>query len=198
MKAAQGSEGVRIPGTIMGVKIKYLIAVAVAIAIVAGYFVVSGGGHALTVKVIDSSTGASISGATVIVGDRIATTGADGLVTFRVPNGTYSIGVQKSGYQSKSYSAIIADNDFYVTLDLVGYGLTVTVVDSATENAIAGARVQVGGRTGTTDDNGTVIFYMPSGTYTITVENSGYQTKSDSVTIGENETLKTIRLVAAT
>ncbi len=119
MKAVQGSAGARVPRTIVGVKTQYLVGLMIVIAIVAGYFVIFGSGHALTVKVRDSSTGTTISGATVMVGDRVATTGADGSATFRVPNGTYAISVQKSGYQTKDYSATIADNDFFVLLDIV-------------------------------------------------------------------------------
>ena len=67
---------------------------------------------------IHSSTGAGLAGVTVTVDGKTATTGSDGIATFTLPEGTYTVNLQKEGYQPKSFTfALSGDNS--ITLDLL-------------------------------------------------------------------------------
>ena len=48
--------------------------------------------------VVTASSGANISGATVVLGNQTKTTGADGTATFQIAHGTYTLSVTASGY----------------------------------------------------------------------------------------------------
>lgn len=47
---------------------------------------------------VTASSGANISGATVVLGNQTKTTGADGTATFQIAHGTYTLSVTASGY----------------------------------------------------------------------------------------------------
>jgi len=66
--------------------------------------------------------------------------------------------------------------------------LEVYVTDSKTGNPISGATVTADSSSCTTDSNGYCSITLPSGTYTVSVSASGYQSASQSVTITAGQT----------
>ena len=111
----------------------------------------------ITVNVTDGND--AVSGATVTLTDEDSqttseTTDSDGAVTFEdVLNGTYTLSIEKEGYQTETTSVIVAGEDQTVNAVLIAIDtLTITVDDGeSTPSAIEGATVKIGETTKTTD-----------------------------------------------
>ena len=74
--------------------------------------------------------------------------------------------------------------------------VTVTVKVSTTP--IPGALIQLSnGAQGVTDATGTIIFYLPAGTYSAAASASGYTPKLESITVSNSAVTKAITLTAA-
>lgn len=70
------------------------------------------------------------------------------------------------------------------------------VVDDGTD-AVEGATVTIGEVTGTTGKaGGCTLKNIPVGTQSVTVEATGFTTKTESITVDENHTTFTVSLVA--
>jgi uncharacterized membrane protein len=69
------------------------------------------------------------------------------------------------------------------------YNLHVLVEDIGTGQGIPNATVTVDGQTQTTDSSGSVDFYLPAGTYTVTASATGYQTASQTINLQGNYSL---------
>ncbi len=76
--------------------------------------------HTLTVEVVDED-GEPMDNRTVFVNGDIAMTEADGVATFTLDNGTYTIDVQTSGYEPAQDEVTIDGGDESVTLTLVSH-----------------------------------------------------------------------------
>jgi len=63
------------------------------------------------------------------------------------------------------------------------------LVENMAGASIVGATVTAGGKTATTDSSGSVDFYLPAGTYTVTASASGYQTASKTINLQGNYSL---------
>ncbi len=127
---------------------------------------------------VTDSAGRGVAGATVQTGDRSATTDADGFYTLSgLPPGTYTLTATLSSYQitpvsrTVTVSSDVSGQDFSATP--LTYRISGRVTDSA-GRGVAGATVQTGERSATTDADG---FYtlsdLPTGDYTLTVSKSG-------------------------
>jgi hypothetical protein len=97
----------------------------VAVVAIAGVYMILTSTRTLTVRAIHSSTGGNLDGVTVTVtgvtvsmDNRTATTGTDGLAVFHLPPGTYTVSLEKVGFQSKAFTLGL-DGDNSITLDLV-------------------------------------------------------------------------------
>ena len=167
--------------------------------------------YTVTVKT-QLADGTAVSGVTVRIGAQAAlTTGPDGQVTAQLPNGTYTVAVQKAGYKETGRTPE------GLTVDGQDAGLTVTLAKVETPNPgaatgtleltvtgedgqpLAHEKVTIGGKEYTTDDAGRVTLQaVPVGTSTVPVAKEGYEPASVDVTIKENETTKaTVKLVKA-
>ena len=73
------------------------------------------------------------------------------------------------------------------------YDLTITVVDDASSDEIAGATVVIGSETKTTGENGRVVFTDLSGTVTVETTAEGFAVDSRTVNMNQNRSI-TIRL----
>ncbi len=95
-----------------------------------------------------------------------------------------SLGV-KGGVSSSAYTEV------NVYLNRLPYGWVTGQVVDEDGNPIAGAKVTVIGTpvSVTTGDDGSFTFWLPVGTYTITISAFGYYTKALNVTVSEGETV---------
>lgn len=92
----------------------------IAVVVLAAVYFLSSGtsGYTLTLKAIDSSSGAGLADVTATVDGRAETTGPDGIAIFNLPQGTYTVNLQKDGYQPKSFTfAMSGDNS--ITIDML-------------------------------------------------------------------------------
>lgn len=162
-----------------------------------------------TVKVTDES-GKAISGATVIVGNSLATTNASGSATVTLAEGSYDVAVSASGYATgsgkvtKSTTSVTvklkksatADTGTTYTVNVVDYkgvgqsGLTVVFKSNGTPVATA-----------TTDSKGKASAKLTKGTYDIAIAfaggNNDYERTNAQVTSSKTSTKITIAPKAA-
>ncbi len=177
-------------------------------------FTLQPGPGTVTGRVISAVTGLPISGATVyfLSGSPLAfvktvTTDANGIYTTAVTAGSYTLTATASGYgNSAPVTALVAGgqtvtaSDISLSLVTTGTlgglitsssggaplaGVTLTIVDAGTLQAVSPAPVSVG--TATPASDGGQINYgpvpLPAGTYTVTAVKNGVSTSSQTVTI---------------
>jgi M6 family metalloprotease-like protein len=130
-----------------------------------------------------SATGPVLSGASVVVGDKSASTDSTGAFSLGgITAGSYTVTISKSGYLTKTASYLVSGNAtsllFYLTVP--SYSVSGTVRQgSATGPVLPGASVTLAGKTVLSGSTGTfVIAGVPSGSYTLTVSKLGYITKT--------------------
>lgn len=139
------------------------------------------------VAVVDSKTGAPISGAVVQVGTRQAKTEASGKATLAAKLGTVTIRVTKKYYQAASQNVTVTfsqpRNNFKVPLRALGRQVPIKVVNKITGKPLAGAVLNVQGSETKTDNNGlaTIVLASSATNQKAEVSLDGYN--SASVTI---------------
>ena len=138
-----------------------------------------------------------VEGASVVIGETSKTTGSAGGCSFSdMPDGSHTVTVSKTGYQSVTQS-ITSDSthtSFTISLTAV-YDVTVTVKDNSTSDAIEGATVVMGEYNGTTDDSGEVTFEdVPTSEYSMAVNAEGYTEDTSTVTVDSTHTSFTVSL----
>src|SRR5207249_1487927 len=118
-----------------------------------------------------------VSGAVVTTAGQSQTTGADGLYTFTLNPGTYSVNVSKGGFSSNSVSrAVTASATVWGSMEINPVAATGTlkgkifVYNSANPTdmsvAISGASVKCAGQTQASGGSGNYSFTLNPGTYT--------------------------------
>ena len=149
----------------------------------------------ITGTVTDAATGATIAGATVTDGTRLATSDANGVYTIAsVPVGTYAVTATASGHNSASQSVQVTAGqtstaNFVLSAPPPPGAIAGTVKDAATGATIAGATVKAGVASTTTDASGQyVLSDLTEGSYTETVSASGYADVSQSVSVVTGQT----------
>lgn len=155
----------------------------------------------INVNVTDGTTGSSLKGAKVIVGDASGDTDSSGTCTFeKIRYDDYKLIVTCDGYEV--YEDTITLNSDLLNCDV---GLTpstqtstvkVTVLDSNTSNPVNEAVVLLGDKNkGTTDRNGICIFKdIIYGTYELNVSCDGYNSFSNDIIVYSPYTYSTIDL----
>lgn len=122
-----------------------------------------------------TSGGAPISGAVVTVNSQEITTGADGIATLNLPNGTYPYIVSKLGYNNATGSVVVnnAAVNQPVSMTLAPFATTFAVTSAGAP--LAGVSIIVNGTTIlTTNAQGTVIGNFVNGSYTFVAAKAGY------------------------
>ncbi|MBP5717799.1 MAG: carboxypeptidase regulatory-like domain-containing protein, partial [Abditibacteriota bacterium] len=128
--------------------------------------------------------GNPIEGVTVTCGDATATTDGSGLYMMDKPNGTYTVTFTKSGYTTKSDTAVV-DNCYdwlcatLATSETLVYGY---ITDSKGV-AIEGATVTCGSVTATTGKDGAYKMTVPNGSRTITASKAKFYNNSVTLNI---------------
>ncbi|MCB8994682.1 MAG: carboxypeptidase regulatory-like domain-containing protein [Bacteroidales bacterium] len=144
-------------------------------------------GYKLEIYAVDANMDA-VEGAAVSFNNQTIMTDASGLAQFnRVAGGEYTYSVSKDGYTGISDAALtVATEDVLEIARLAtpGYAITFTVTDGV--SPIAGATVEVGSETGTTDASGMAVFNdRVNGSYDYTVTAAGYQSVASSVSVSD-------------
>jgi hypothetical protein len=148
--------------------------------------------YTLTVYCKDAN-GKAVSGASVYVnGCYKGQTDSNGkLIIHDVLAATYTVTAKKCGYKDSSGTITVTGNaTLTLTLTPQTYALTVRCKDSKGK-AVSGASVSINGNyQGATDSNGKLsIINITAGTYTVTVQKSGYKNISVTVTINSDKTI---------
>lgn len=139
-------------------------------------------------QVVNATTGTPVAGATISYAERgeTWTTDARGRFTARLAPGSYTLTVQRFGYETAQSAALTVAATGFAELSLPMTPITTgtlsgTVLDHATSAPVAGAAVSIAGYelTTTTDAQGAYRFdNMPVGEYQVRASAAG---KSDSV-----------------
>lgn len=127
-------------------------------------------------------------------------TDASGEVVIEVPLETYDVTATATGYVDYEHSdpvVVSGDDTLSIAMDIITDTLTVTVVDSASEDAITGATVTIGDFTETTGENGVATFDdMPYDDYSAEISATDYTTKTETLAFRSNHKAFSVSLVA--
>ncbi|HSX30347.1 MAG TPA: hypothetical protein VLE99_00315 [Candidatus Saccharimonadales bacterium] len=138
-----------------------------------------------TVTVVDSKSGAPVSGATVVLGGMKGETDAAGKVTLHVRAGSKHLTVSKQYYTGFSRGELVAlsGNSFKATLVALGHQVQVKVVNKLTGKPLASAAITVQNTNTKTDTNGLATVVIPSGAslQEANVSLAGYNTSKVNV-----------------
>lgn len=148
-----------------------------------------------TVTVTDSTTGTPVSGATIKLAGKAATTDSKGKVSVTAPVGNQSLIVSKTYYKGVSQSVFVditGSNAINVKLVATGRQVPVKVVDKITGKPVPEVVLTFGNTNAKTDLNGqaTVVLPTSSPTQSVVLTVDGYNDLSAKVQV-------TTQLVAA-
>lgn len=148
----------------------------------------------LTIFVRDKESGEAVEGASVKVGDQSDTTSSNGLATVELPVGQHAYDVTAEGYQPETGTReIIQGDNEELLIDLIKGGecshasLAVIVQDESTSANIAGATVNIGGKTEQTSGAGLSVVTLEPGAYDWEVTAEGYSTATGTVEVQEGD-----------
>ncbi len=153
-------------------------------------------GRKVEIYIVDASSNPVV-GATVTFNNDQVTTDDTGLAAFnRLPAGSYSYSVTKEGFNSIEETTLdVAAEDILKVLTLTeGYTVTFNVKNKNV--AVAGVAVTCDGETVTTDESGTAVFSGKlAGTYSYSLNKSGYDVLSGSVTVTDANLTENVDIV---
>jgi len=150
----------------------------------------------LTGHVYNASSGASKSGATISVAGSTATTDSAGNFSIAdVAPGSYSLAVSASGYLPRTVTvAVTSGATTSVSLPIATAGKIKGLVTTASGTTISGAQIVVSGGainnslTVNSTSTGYQTPYIAVGNYTVTVNASGYSSKTQTATVNTGTT----------
>jgi hypothetical protein len=158
----------------------------------------------VTVTVLNSSTRHPVSGAQVDLEGRVMVSGVAGSAAYAsIPGGKHSLVVRAANYQQANLTVNIGPNPKVDVLleptpiptgpNLSVYTVVVTVSDSNSHDAIAGAQVALGGKTHLTGGDGVAMFAnVSAGTHDITSTAPDYTTKRIRISVSSNSTITVV------
>ena len=154
--------------------------------------------HTVTVTVKDGD--AVLAGATVTIGSKSETTGANGVAVFEeLDDGEITIQVSKTYYTTKSETKTVDRKHTNFTISLVHEKRNLSISVNDGENAIEGASVAIGDITGTTGNaGGCTLSNVLDGEHTITATAEGYENYSATITSDSTHSSFTITMTAVT
>ena len=168
-------------------------------------------GEIVTISVADGQTYSGISGATVICNGETKTTDSNGVVTYTLPDGTYTAVSTKTGYQSNSISFSLPGSTSHSMYLSVGsgdptdppvegeYSVLVEVYDDSTNEPIQGATVTIDNLDKLTNQFGTASFNLQGGgiTYSVSVTMLGYYGDVKYTTVDDSPKSVVFYLISA-
>ncbi len=155
----------------------------------------------IAVNVTDGTD--AISGVSLTLDDddtSTATTDSDGEATFEdIPNGTYTLTAEKSGYATVTKSVTVAGADITVDIEMTATRTVSFTVNDGTDG-IQSATVTIDGDAEgakTTGSSGGCTATLTDGEHEIVVTKEGYTDKTETITVDSTHTSFTISLVAS-
>ena len=151
-------------------------------------------------RVTRASDGSGISGATVSSSSGSTTTGSSGNFTLsNLPAGSVQLTASANGFTSISKTvSIVAGQTTSVSFALAvttSGSITGRITSAINGASIAGATVSYSRGSTTSDPNGNYSFKsVPAGTYTVTVQKSGWIAASTTVTVGSGAVTANIKI----
>ncbi|HSX06322.1 MAG TPA: hypothetical protein VLG92_01215 [Candidatus Saccharimonadia bacterium] len=140
----------------------------------------------VTVSVVDSKTGAPVSGAQIKLGGVLAETDAKGKVTLKVHAGSKTLEVSKSYYKSASQNELIklSSNKLRITVVALGRQVKVKVTNKITGKPVTNATITIQGAKTKTDANGlaTVVLASSATVQSATIGGDNFNTTNISIT----------------
>ena len=157
--------------------------------------------HTVTVTVKDGDD--ALPGATVTIGSKSETTGANGVAVFEeLDDGEISIEVSKTYYTTKTETKTVDRKHTNFTISLVHEKRNLSItVNTGTEDPtpVEGASVAIGDITGTTGAaGGCTLSNVLDGEHTITATATGYENYSATITSDSTHSSFTITMTAVT
>lgn len=132
----------------------------------------------VTVSVVDSKTGAPVSGARLKLAGVLAETDAKGRAILKVHAGSKTLGVNKPYYKSISQGELVALSGGHFTVKIValGHQVKLKVVDKITAKPIANAVITIKGAKTKTDASGlaTVVLASSAATENATIGSDNF------------------------
>lgn len=131
--------------------------------------ILSAGSYELSFTVRDEDMNL-LEGAEISVDSQVLFTGADGMASLMLGNGTYGYTVSKEGYQSLEGYAIIdgANTSVEVQLNSIITLYTVTFIVNSDIGLLEGVEIQINGEFLYTNEVGTAIIQLEDGSYPYT------------------------------
>jgi len=155
----------------------------------------------VTVRAVDSKTGAPVSGAKVELAGQAVETDANGKAVLHVRAGSKTLQVSKQYYTGSMQKELVAlsGNSFKASLVALGRQVKVKVVNKVTGKPVADALVNGGGAKGKTDKNGMATLVLGSGTtiQEVSVSLGGYNTAKVHVTAAGDVAKNTFSITPA-
>lgn len=146
----------------------------------------------VTVEVVDSKSGAPVSGAQVQLDGTEADTNAEGLAVLSVHTGRRQLTVSKKYYSGDTQLSMImlspGSNVFEAKLSALGRELEVKVVNKITGVPVEGAEVTASGASARTNGTGVAMVVLPSDTVSqpASVTVGGFITDQVTINAGAN------------
>lgn len=140
-----------------------------------------------TVEVVDSKTNTPVSGATIQLDGKTATTDSAGDATLQAKVGKRVLSISKQYYEHASVDVFVGlttgKNKQSVQLVATGRQVPIKVVNKITGKPVADAEIKVLNTEAKTNTDGTATIVLPTGTATrsATITASGYNSLSGSV-----------------
>ncbi len=155
--------------------------------------------YTVTFNVSEINTSDPISGAEIAIDGENLTTDASGQATISLPDETYSYSVTASGYENESGSVTVSGADVTENVEMTPlppeeYTVTFNVSDINTSDPISGAEIAIDGENLTTDASGQATISLPDGTYSYSVNASGYENESGSVTVSGADVTENVEM----
>ena len=156
-----------------------------------------GGNAQLSGQVLAQGSNKPLANVQVTANQQTVTTDANGNYTLSLPGGGYTVTYQLAGYSSASAQVAASSGDV-ASLPVVYLGTQVTstsisgvITDSATNNPVSGATVQiVGGSTTTTSSAGTYSLSGLTGTqFSLRASATGYNSQNLQIQVNQPATL---------
>lgn len=148
----------------------------------------------LDVKVVDSTAGTPVSGATVSIGSISAETGATGVATLHgVKVGHHELIISKKYYQSKTVDVLapILKQKTIPGFQLTATGrqVKVTVRNLVNKNLLSGVDIDVAGISAKTDKNGSATIVLPAsiGEQKASLSSSGFNDSKVTVKVSNDK-----------
>ena len=154
-----------------------------------------------TVSVLDSKTGAPVSGAKVVLAGVSAETDAKGRATVKVHPGSKKVEISKAYYKSTSQSELVAfsGNNFNLKIVALGRQVRIKVVDKITTKPVSGATITIQGTKTKTDAKGlaTVVLASSATTQTASLSSDNFNSLQATITASGDVAKNTFSLTPA-